>query len=331
MSFPSYGFGPDELVLRHVFEQSAVGLFQSSMEGRNLLSNPAFAFLLGYESPEQLRESLTDVARQFYVDTGRRAEIAQMIARGGGHVEDCESQVWRRDGTKIWIAECTRIVIDPLTSQTVYLGSVTDVTAHRRSEQALLESEDRLRRELEKRRQAERALQCSVQEALLVCDAEGGVAFCSQRAARLLQLHFGTRPSDPLPLDLSTLLLDGRPKPGEPTPLQTPAGLLIVKAAPVVAEEGFRAFHLEEPLRPQLLRCMRARGLTEREAEVLFWIANAKTNSEIATLLQVAEKTVKKHLERIYQKLGVENRTAALLRTTQWLQDPEGALVLPPA
>jgi DNA-binding CsgD family transcriptional regulator len=52
-------------------------------------------------------------------------------------------------------------------------------------------------------------------------------------------------------------------------------------------------------------------GLTRREAEVLAWVAQGKTNAEIGTILGARPRTVAKHLERIYQKLGIENRTAA--------------------
>ncbi|MBT5900854.1 MAG: response regulator transcription factor [Opitutaceae bacterium] len=52
-------------------------------------------------------------------------------------------------------------------------------------------------------------------------------------------------------------------------------------------------------------------GLTPREAEVLFWVAQGKTNPEIGIITAVKLTTVKKHLESVYQKLGVDNRTAA--------------------
>jgi DNA-binding CsgD family transcriptional regulator len=51
--------------------------------------------------------------------------------------------------------------------------------------------------------------------------------------------------------------------------------------------------------------------LTAREAEVLLWITNGKSNREIAEILSLSPRTVNKHLEQIYAKLGVENRTAA--------------------
>jgi DNA-binding CsgD family transcriptional regulator len=57
-----------------------------------------------------------------------------------------------------------------------------------------------------------------------------------------------------------------------------------------------------------------ALGLTSREAEVLSWLAQGKTDGEIGTIIGSRPKTVGKHLERIYKKLGVESRTAAVAR-----------------
>jgi DNA-binding CsgD family transcriptional regulator len=52
-------------------------------------------------------------------------------------------------------------------------------------------------------------------------------------------------------------------------------------------------------------------SVTEREAEVLLWIARGKSNRDIAEILSLSPRTVNKHLEQIYAKLGVENRTSA--------------------
>ncbi len=67
----------------------------------------------------------------------------------------------------------------------------------------------------------------------------------------------------------------------------------------------------EAALDPQRLRVL---GLTAREAEVLHWMAEGKSNADIASILQISSRTVEKHIEAIYAKLGVETRTAALLR-----------------
>jgi DNA-binding CsgD family transcriptional regulator len=69
---------------------------------------------------------------------------------------------------------------------------------------------------------------------------------------------------------------------------------------------------LEEPL-----------GLSRREAEVLFWVACGKTDRDVADLLAVSLRTVQKHLEHIYPKLGVDNRTAAANRALEILGIPD--------
>ncbi|MEM7421426.1 MAG: response regulator [Pseudomonadota bacterium] len=52
-------------------------------------------------------------------------------------------------------------------------------------------------------------------------------------------------------------------------------------------------------------------NITSRESEVLYWLSNGKTNKEIAMILNIGSRTVNKHLEQVFIKLGVENRTTA--------------------
>lgn len=72
-----------------------------------------------------------------------------------------------------------------------------------------------------------------------------------------------------------------------------------------------------KPTRPERPDQLERLGVTAREAEVLFWLIEGKSNPDIATILGMAPATVKKHLEHIFQKLGVENRTAAIMSTLQ--------------
>ncbi len=60
--------------------------------------------------------------------------------------------------------------------------------------------------------------------------------------------------------------------------------------------------------------------ITRREADVLFWVAQGKTDWEIAQILSISERTVNKHLEQIYRKLGVNNRTSATSQAMTVLQ-----------
>lgn len=60
-------------------------------------------------------------------------------------------------------------------------------------------------------------------------------------------------------------------------------------------------------------------GLTPREAEVLLWVAQGKSNADIAVLLTMSEKTVKKRLGLVFEKLGLSSRTSAALRAIEVL------------
>jgi DNA-binding NarL/FixJ family response regulator len=62
-----------------------------------------------------------------------------------------------------------------------------------------------------------------------------------------------------------------------------------------------------------------ALGLTPREAEVLLWVAQGKGNAEISVILGTTEHTVKKHLQNIFEKLGMDNRNACTVRALEVL------------
>jgi DNA-binding CsgD family transcriptional regulator len=64
-------------------------------------------------------------------------------------------------------------------------------------------------------------------------------------------------------------------------------------------------------------------GLTPRVAETLLWLAQGKTNGDIATILGISEATVKKHVLEIFEALAVETRTAASLRALEVLSSPQ--------
>jgi DNA-binding CsgD family transcriptional regulator len=61
--------------------------------------------------------------------------------------------------------------------------------------------------------------------------------------------------------------------------------------------------------------------ITPRELEVLHWLAGGKTDRDIGDILGISPRTVHKHLQRIYEKLGVECRTAAVVRALPFLQE----------
>lgn len=89
-----------------------------------------------------------------------------------------------------------------------------------------------------------------------------------------------------------------------------------LKRAEQTTPAGFNPnFSSPAPLERQL-------GLTPRVAETLLWIAQGKSNGDIATILGISEATVKKHVLEIFEVLGVENRTSASLRALEVLSSP---------
>src|SRR5258708_3009991 len=69
-------------------------------------------------------------------------------------------------------------------------------------------------------------------------------------------------------------------------------------------------------------RALCALGLSEREAEVLYWVAAGKSSPVISLILGIGHDTVRAHLKRIFTKLGVENRLSAALRAPQVVRPP---------
>ena len=78
------------------------------------------------------------------------------------------------------------------------------------------------------------------------------------------------------------------------------------------SQSGDALFHVRDPNGPSDVELLEEKfSLTTREAEVVLWVAKGKSNRDIAEILSLSARTVNKHLEPIFAKLGVENRTAA--------------------
>ncbi|OHC66456.1 MAG: diguanylate cyclase [Rhodocyclales bacterium GWA2_65_19] len=126
-----------ELRYRHIFEHASEGIFQTTRDGRYLAANPALAKLYGYATPEELIADLADIERRLYVRESRRDEFRRLM-EAHGEVINFESEVYCRDGSKIWISENAHIVRGAHGELICYEGTVQDVT-ERKSYQEQLE------------------------------------------------------------------------------------------------------------------------------------------------------------------------------------------------
>jgi PAS domain S-box-containing protein len=115
---------------RSIFENAVEGIFQSTPGGRYLSVNPALARMYGYDSPEELMGSVTDIAHQLYVDPDQRKEMIRIFELRGV-LQGFEYEVYRKDGSRIWISESARVVRDEGCQVLYYEGTIEDITERR--------------------------------------------------------------------------------------------------------------------------------------------------------------------------------------------------------
>jgi PAS domain S-box-containing protein len=121
---------------RSIFENSVEGIFQSSLDGRYLTANPMLARIYGFSSAQDLLENLTNIQQDLYVDSDRRAEFIK-IMQIRETISGFESQVYRRDRTKIWISENARVMRDEYGNLIGFEGTVQDITQRKRAQEEI--------------------------------------------------------------------------------------------------------------------------------------------------------------------------------------------------
>jgi DNA-binding response OmpR family regulator/DNA-binding CsgD family transcriptional regulator len=154
---------------------------------------------------------------------------------------------------------------------------------------------------------------------LLAASHSGRVLWYTPQAAKLLGLAFANFDEEDyvLPRDVQNWLHQcAVVQPGvEPLSINvnarnSPTGVRLIYIAQIGPDEYLLRL-VEGEIDDDRKLLKQRLTVTEREAEVLFWIARGKSNRDIAEILDLSPRTVNKHLEQIYAKLGVENRTSA--------------------
>ncbi|MGD1944587.1 MAG: adenylate/guanylate cyclase domain-containing protein [Leptolyngbyaceae cyanobacterium] len=194
-----------EAKYRNIFEHAVEGIFQTTTDGRYLSANPALARIYGYPSADAMTVELTNIQQQLYVDPERRQAFAQALQRQGA-VAGFESQVYRQDGTVIWISENARSVYDSAGELIYYEGTVEDITKRKEAEAALqraneeleqrvnlrtaalTQSNQRLLAEVRDRHRAEEALRASEAELRALFAAMTDVITVFDRDGRYLNM-----------------------------------------------------------------------------------------------------------------------------------------------
>jgi PAS domain S-box-containing protein len=132
---------------RSIFENAVEGIFQTTVDGRFMTANPALARMFGYESPEELLEAISDIGNEIYVEAERRTELYR-LAQQNGFVSGFEVRMYRKDGRSMWASMSARAIYDAAGEIAGYEGTMEDITARKRAEEALREIREAERRRI---------------------------------------------------------------------------------------------------------------------------------------------------------------------------------------
>jgi len=161
---------------RSIFENAIEGIYQTTPEGQFIIANRALATMLGYDSPEELMSTVTDIANQLYVIAEERTKLKQMI-EDHGQVKSFETRLYRKDGRTIWVSISIHAVCDKKGELLNYDGIAEDITERKETEAWLLRE----------RSMVDRIMKTSP-AAIMVVNQAGRICFANNRAEDLFSL-----------------------------------------------------------------------------------------------------------------------------------------------
>jgi DNA-binding NarL/FixJ family response regulator len=180
----------------------------------------------------------------------------------------------------------------------------------RELQQRLEQKNQELAEEIELRLDAEKQLETSLEQALLIANQQGQILFATGQARILLNTFFAHGSDKKLPDELQSWLRgpdSQRPK----VVAHKKRGEIEVDRFALSKTGNVSLLRIEHRNGDNGPKALLALGVTAREAEVLYWITEGKTNPEIAIIIDASLNTVKKHAINLFAKLGVETRTGA--------------------
>lgn len=130
---------------REIFDEATEGIYQTSLKGKPLAVNRAFATILGYDSPDDFLSRVQDAGREVWADPSERVAYLQTLrARGKGSRIECKLK--RKDGTPTWVSLNTKVVYSE-TGEPLHLeGFIEDIAQRKHIVEALAKSEEQFRK-----------------------------------------------------------------------------------------------------------------------------------------------------------------------------------------
>ena len=121
-----------------IFDHTANGIYQSTMDGKFVMANASMARIFGYDSPEELIRSVTDISSQIYADAADRERMSELIS-SQGHIENFELQVLTKSKVPIWVSANIRIVKDEKDGFSYFEGVLEDISDRKKAEGEILQ------------------------------------------------------------------------------------------------------------------------------------------------------------------------------------------------
>lgn len=139
---------------RSIFENALEGIFQSSPQGKFINANPALARIYGYDSPEEMMASITNISEQLYVDPEKRNEFRALLNKQDS-VKNFEYRCYCKNRSIIWIEIDARVVNDKNGNVLYYEGIVQDITERKGQETELKRQLEELQIEIDHKKRAQ--------------------------------------------------------------------------------------------------------------------------------------------------------------------------------
>jgi PAS domain S-box-containing protein len=158
------------------FVNAVEGIFQSTPQGRFLSVNPALAHILGYDDPEDMVSSLTDLRSELYVDPADRDNFLDRLAQYG-QVTGLETLFRCKDGSRKWISQAARVVRDETGAPRYIEGLNIDITSRKRAEAAYNDILERYR-----------SIVTGSIDGVILCGAAGDIVTVNPETERIFDL-----------------------------------------------------------------------------------------------------------------------------------------------
>ena len=273
---------------RLLFENAIEGIYQVSPEGRFISANPAAARILGYESPEELISTITDVGSQIYVFSENREKAVESLKKDG-FVKNFEVQFRHKNGSIVWVILNAHCIRDNQGSILYHEGTIQDITERKRAEDELAKYREGLEQ--------------------LVAERTQG-------------LEDKTKALEELNISLKVLL---RHREEDKKELED-RFLMNIKKLIMPFAEKMKRTHLDErqlaylsiiekhlnDITSSLTKRMHQFNFTPTEVEVASLLNEGKTTKEIAKIIGIAPSSINTHRNHIRKKLGISKKKVNL-------------------